>query len=258
MAVLATCTAFLMTSCGKAEEVTIPMKPFEIPTTGCEVFSFEIPEDWELTRQDGFCYWEFNDGENILQRNKVQVNVGEQDGDVYVASDSVARNFDDCTVQVSCEGDDVQLLRESFKDGKVAERHVKKDKGKSLQYLQDFEDLDMVMSENDLLVPVYYNKVMSMAFTACHAMTEDGFYTTWIMNYKFEDLQPMLDAMVSCNNGTVLDSYFQNDDVYYAKCGDIVVGAKKLTYNKWCCFTASAGTYENYLLKALYVVTDAG
>lgn len=244
------------TGCG-AEDVTFETKEFEIPLSGTQILRFDIPSDWELSRNDGFCYWEFNDGDFIVQRNMTLVYTGKQEGKVYYNSSSVARNFDDVSVIISSsDNDEVPMLGTCLDDGEVITKTIIKDKKKSLQYLPEYTDYDMIMSTNGMLVPTYYDKVTSMAFTSCHSMQDDGFYTTWLMNYKFKDLQPILDTVVSCNNGSAMDSYFQNDDVYFAKMGDLVVGAKKLTYNKWCCFMSSNNTYENYVLKALYLVED--
>lgn len=255
-AVLIVCMLCLaLCGCSHSGE-ELQTKVFEIAMDGDDVLGLKIPADWNLSEMDGFHYWKFND-DTTIYRTKTPVVTGDKKGECWYSTYAVSRNFDDYTITISTDKKMVDTVGEFLNKAKVAERSVAQYKERELEHLPEFQDYPMDMSSNGLYMPIEYNEVTSDVFTSCHSINGNSFITCWIMNYKLDDLKPMLNNLVTCNAGGKLSAWYENDSMYYAEAGNLVVAAKKLTYNQWCCYLASNDAYADYAIKALYMVTSA-
>lgn len=244
---LATC--LLLTGCGHKGD-DIATRKFEVSLLDNKLVQLDIPADWTVAEQDGFSYWKFDNASEIC-RTKTPVVTGDLKDNCWYTPTSVSRNFDDYTVTIKTNKKMVDTVGEMLNKVDVSSRDVAQYKERGLDKLPSYDDYGMDFTTNGLYMPLDYSEVQSDAFTACNSINGSSFVTCWIMNYKLADLKPVLNNLVTCNQGGKLSKWYEASDIYYAEAGNYVVAAKKLTYNKWCCYLSSNDSYANYVRKAV-------
>ena len=251
IALLILMLALMLTGCSRHPE-DVQTRIFEIALDGTNVLAMDIPANWSLTEQDGFHYWKFND--NIeMYKTKTPIVSGNLKGDCYYTSTSVSRNFDDYSIMIDTDKKTVDTVGKLLSQASIGSREVIQYRERGLESLPDYKDYPMDFTTNNLYMPLEYNEVQSDVFTSCNSINGTSFITCWMMNYKLEDLKPILMNLVTCNSSSgKLDSWYESSDIFYAESEGLVVAAKKITYNKWCCYLSSNDSYADYLLKAMY------
>lgn len=246
---LATC--LIMTGCKHEPEEVATVK-FDIPLSGNMYCSLDIPDTWVLTEQNGLNYWCFNDLVNIY-KSETQFDVGAKDGQTTYSTYSVSRDFDDGTsVIISVDKAQLDTAGELLDNAEVKECSVMQYKELGLNSIPEYAQQEMVITENGLYMPVGYDYVTSNRFTGSHLMSGTDYITSWIMKYKLIDLKPFLHNVLMCNSpDSGISKWYESDDIYIAWSGNNVVAAKKLTYNLWYCYTATANTYNDYVIQAM-------
>lgn len=255
ISVLVAALTVSLTGCAH-EEQNMPTQLFEMALTDNSVIQMQLPADWSLTELDGYHYWKFGDDTTIYKEHS-PVSTGDKKGECYYSTYAVSRNFDGYTITISTNKKLVDSVGAMLNAAKVVERDVPQYRERALEYLPEFQDYAMDFTTNGLYMPIDYSEVANDVYTACSSINGTNFVTCWVMNYKLEDLKPLLNNLVTCNQGGKLDSWYESSDTYYAECGGYVVGAKKLKYNQWCCYLASDGGFDDYLRKALTYVIAA-
>lgn len=253
---IAVAVVTLMCGCSHQPE-QIATTGFEVPLDNNKVASIAIPASWELKECDGFSYWQFND-DTVIYRTKSLIPTGDKKGNCYYSSSSVQRDFGDYAITVKTSKKNVDTVGNLLDGATVFERNVVQYKEAALESLPEYKDYPMDLTDNGLYMPLEYTDVEFDIYTASHTVNGTNFLLCWIMNYKLEDLKPVLNNLVTCNSGSgKLSSWYESSDVYYAESGRLVVCAKKLTYNTWCCYLATDGDYADYAVKAMHYVTFA-
>ncbi|MCM1218454.1 MAG: hypothetical protein NC548_28535 [Lachnospiraceae bacterium] len=226
----------------------------EIALADNELLQLPIPANWSLTELDGFHYWKYND-DTTIYRSKTPVVTGDKKDNCWYSTYAVSRNFDEYTITITTNKNMVDTVGALLNTAKTKRRDVVQYKERGLQSLPEYKDYAMDFTSNGLYMPIDYNEVASDVFTSCHSMNSTSFVTCWIMNYKLDDLKPLLNNLVTCNSGDgKLSAWYESSDIYYAEAGNFVVAAKKLTYNQWCCYLSSNDSYADYLRKAIIKV----
>lgn len=248
--------AMMLTACSHEPE-PLSTKRMEFALTDNNVLLLDIPEDWELTERDGYHYWKFNENTTVYKEHS-PVSTGDKKGECYYSTYAVSRNFDGYTITISTDKKMVDSVGDLLNKAQVIQRDVSQYRERELEYMPEFQDYAMDFTTNGLYMPLEYKEVEADIYTACTSINGTNFVTCWIMNYKIDDLKPLLNNLVTSNaNDTTLTKWYESNDIYYAECGDCVVGAKKLTYNQWCCYLSSRDGYDDYLRKALLSIKAA-
>lgn len=246
------CLAFCcLTGCSKELDV-LETKFFEIPLHDNKYCRLEIPADWTLDEQNGLNYWSFNNGEAIIFKLETVSDFGEKVDKTVYSTYSVARAFDDKdSIVINVDKQQLNTIGALLNRSEVIEREVLQFKELGIEYLPLYEEVEMVLTENNLYMPVGYDFVDNQTYTYAHYIKDGTFLSSWTMKYKLEDLKPYLHNLVTCNNSsTELVAWYETDDMYVAWSSNKIVAAKKLTYNLWCCYVGSTGT-DAYVSQAM-------
>ena len=74
------------------------------------------------------------------------------------------------------------------------------------------------------------------------------FLISWVQDDKIEQLLPKLITKCIANSGvSMLDSWYQDDEIVYMTAGNNIVAAKKLSLNEWYVYSGSK-TFVDYVL----------
>lgn len=236
----------------------VASKVFEIAMADDDVLQLQIPVNWELKEQDGCYYWLFKDKdkEYTVYKMASQIVIGDQVDNCLYSNNSVSRNFTDYSITIKAKGKDLDTVGALLNVSNVIDRTVLQYKERGMSKLPVYQDYPMDLTTNKLYMPLQYNEVDNDVYTACHSINGNSFVTCWIMNYRLEDLKPILHNLVTVNTSTSkLNEWYESDEIYYAEADNLVVACKKLTYNKWCCYLATNDSYKDYVIKAMYKVT---
>lgn len=243
---------FCLSGCGKDVVIDTTTQIFEIPMKDDLYCRLELPGTWTVTKQDAFHYWQFNNTYDVY-KIQTKVSVGEQKNNCYYSDTSVSRNFEEGTIILNAEKEYIELLGMYLDSAEIVKREVPQYRELEVDYLPDYVDLPMELTNNGLYMPVECEDVTSTAFTAASSMKETSFVTSWIMKSKLDGVKPLLHNLAVCNSGEQnLDWWYQTDDIYFVSTKDKVACAKKLTYNQWCCYVASKDNYMYYPIKAMF------
>lgn len=247
--------AGILTGCSKEPE-TIKTKYFEVPMDDNRLLRMEVPVEWDITEQDAFHYWRFSDG-TTLYKTSTAVSVGDQIGNCYYTTYAVSRNFEDASITISTDKNMVATVGALLDRAEIIERDVLQYKELGLDYLPEYADLPMQLTNNGLYMPTECEDVTSVTFTAANTVNGTSFVTSWIMKSKIEDLKPLLNNIATCNTTSgKLVEWYENKEIYYAVSENKVVAARKLTFNQWCCYVASLDSYKDYVTKAMFNIDN--
>lgn len=241
-----------LSGCSKDTNTYINTRGFEIMLDDNKYVTLEIPSSWNLTEQDAYSYWKFN--ENItVYKSTTKVVSGKEEGNILYTNNTVSRNFDEASISFHIDKVDLDFTKNMLANAKVLERDVLQYRELEIESLPEYTKQPMLMTENELYMPEGYSDVMSEQYTAAHKVDGNSFILSWIARDKIEDYKPILHNIVTCNSSSKkLDSWYESDDIYYAVCEDKVVAAKKITYNRWVCYCASNDSYADYVIQAMF------
>lgn len=245
-------SVLLLCGCGKAAELDTTTQVFEIPMKDNLYCRLELPGTWEVTKQDAFHYWQFNDVYDIY-KIKTPVTTGKESNGCYYSGTTVSRNFDEGTITINADKEYMKTLGMYLSSAEIVERDVLQYRELEVEYLPEYVDLPMQLTNNGLYMPTECEDVSSTAFTAASSIQGTSYVTSWIMKAKLENIKPLLHTLAVCNSGSSkLEWWYESNDVYFVASADKVACAKKLTYNQWCCYVASNDDFRYYPIKAMF------
>ena len=258
------CSSCLLFGCSK-EELTYysdDAKTLQLPIKTAGNVEITIPKELDIIEEDGQSFWKLSDGTTILLKaNCVPVGDGvvgncvHNDANVYYEIPN-----DLGYVQVNTEEHLIPYWCESLNDLDLHSGVYLKDQlctiDNKLGKLPKYEECDMTLVEsNNLYMPKEYKNTVIDMYTACYYNVGSQFVESWVMYYKLDDLLPMLLSKVVCNSKGNINVWYQDSDVLYLETDRYVIGAKKLTYNQWCCYMSSnTPDMKNYLLQGLHKI----
>ena len=251
-----------LTACTSEENVVYSnmTKPLQLPIVNAGYVEFEIPEELSIVKEDGQSFWVLNDSTTIyLLKNTIPMGTKQDGNCIYNDTNIYYVLPNDCgVITLACAEDKNDYYRKSLNNLKFSEGIFLEDllctEDKMLGKLPEYSEVDMVVADNSLYMPIDYTNALLDFNTACYYNEGSQFVESWVMYYRLNDLKPMLFPKVLCNSGG-LTAWYEDKDIFYLETDRYVLGAKKITFNQWCCYiSTNTPEMRNYLLQGLHKV----
>lgn len=251
------CAATLLCSagCGKSGgggDVELSGKEYtlQIPTSDSTYYSLTVPEEYAVTSYDNVSYWTLAQNVEVYctsVQNHLATDQSEGSG-LYVNSKSVSLDIDDHTISIRCSKNQQELFKTVLRTGKLTECHIDLYADNRLNKFPKYEIQNMTLYDNNLYMPDGAQETKLNVYTASLVLNGREFIMSWIQDGKVEDIKDKIACLCLCNSGrTVVEQWYQDDDIVYVEAGDHIAVAKKLRANEWYIYLGTK-SYKNYAL----------
>ena len=248
---------FFIAGCAKDKntDITLSGKAYslQLPIGDTQTMSLKVPEEYGIVSSDNFTYWELSNDVTVylseilnhLPTDKTDIS------NLYINSKSLSYDYQSKTITVRCEKDTQDIFKRVLLDGQIYDTDVSLPGIVELSKLPKSTDVMMTLYDNNLYMPEGAQETKLDIYKALLHLNGRDFLLSWIQDGKFEEVRDKIIniCLMNSDNDTV-QSWYQNNEIFYAQSGNNVVGMKKLRANEWYIYSGTL-PYNDYVITGL-------
>lgn len=245
------------TSCGNTTEDMFysgQTVSYDIQISDTEYVTVQVPIEVQLTLTDNHTHYEFSDGTVIdLVNSQVTTAKLDEETGIYVSNNSLQLNIDDKCILVSCTGTMQEAMKSYLQNIHRSKVSTDLYKEQRIDYLPDYVYVDMELVDN-MYMPIDTPKYDWLSYESQLYTEGTAWLQLTVYDYPLTDIKSRLLTSILCNTGAkVVDEWYQDDNILYARAGTHCIVTKRLAYN--CTYVYMCDqSLLNYALQGVHKV----